>query len=91
MKVNSDEDSTMLLKSDKACGMIVDDDDEDSNGGGTTSYETAGSSVGSQCDRPPPFRGTKSVENCSKQDSSSSDVGVSNCSRGRKRMKMCVE
>ena len=88
MKVNSDEEATMLLKSHKACDMIVDDDDEDSNGGGTTSYETAGSSAGSQCDRPPPFRGTKSVENCSKQDSSSSDVGVSNSSRGRKRMNL---
>ena len=88
LKVNTNEESAMDSKSDRICDMVVDDDDEDSGGGGTTSYETAGSSAASQCDKPSPFKGTKALENYSKHESSSSDIGTSNGARGRKRMNL---
>merc|ERR1711878_159444 len=65
VKEDVDQELAVLPISDQACDMVVDNDD-DSGGGGTTSYETAGSSTGSQCDKRSPFKGTKEVENCSK-------------------------
>ena len=88
LKVNADEAIKIITKSDRACNMIVDGDNEGSGGGGTSSYETASSSADSPCDKPSPFRGTKAAENCSKHESSSSDLNVSNGSRGRKRINL---
>jgi hypothetical protein len=83
MKINSDKESALLKKSDKSSDMIV-DDEEDSGGG--TSYETAGSSAASQCDKPSPFKGTLAEKNGSRCEGNTSNLSLSRGSRGRKRI-----
>merc|ERR1712018_25356 len=85
MNINSDNESALLNGPGKSNDMVVDDEEES---GGGTSYETAGSSAASQCDKPSPFKGTLADKNYSQYESPKPNFSDSRGSRGRKRINM---